>query len=198
MKDFWNNRYSDSEYVYGKQPNLFFKRALDRMTPGKLLLPAEGEGRNAVYAAKQGWDVFAFDYSEEAKQKALALASESGANIRYEVSFAEDILLPENEYDAAALIFVHLPKDVFKPFLNKVINSLKSGGILILELYSEKQLGRESGGPKSKELLFDYDELRSLLKGVNVDLFEEKKVELIEGKYHHGEAVVIRGIATKK
>ncbi|WP_069131970.1 class I SAM-dependent methyltransferase [Rhodohalobacter halophilus] len=198
MKDFWNERYSESEYAYGKEPNQFFKRALDKMNPGKLLLPAEGEGRNAVYAAKNGWDVLAFDYSEEAKQKALELAGENGVNIRYEVSFAEDVLLPENEYDAAALIFVHLPKDVFEPFLQKVIQSLKPGGILILELYSEKQLGRDSGGPKSKELLFDYDELRSLLKGVKVDLFEEKEVQLEEGKYHQGKAFVIHGIATRK
>ena len=198
MKEFWNERYSEKEYAYGKEPNQFFKRALDKMNPGKLLLPAEGEGRNAVYAAKNGWDVLAFDYSEEAKQKALVLARESVVNIRYEVSFAEDILLPENEYDAAALIFVHLPKDVFEPFLQKVIQSLKTGGILILELYSEKQLGRDSGGPKSKELLFDYDELRSNLKGMKVDLFEEKEVQLQEGKYHQGKAVVIRGVATKK
>jgi len=198
MKEFWNERYSEKEYAYGKEPNQFFKRALDKMNPGKLLLPGEGEGRNAVYAAKNGWDVLAFDYSEEAKQKALVLAGENEVNIRYEVSFAEDILLPENEYDAAALIFVHLPKDVFEPFLQKVIQSLKSGGILILELYSEKQLGRDSGGPKSKELLFDYDELRSNLKGMKVDLFEEKEVQLQEGKYHQGKAVVIRGIATKK
>ena len=198
MKEFWNERYSKSEYVYGKQPNQFFKRAIDRMSPGKLILPGEGEGRNAVYAAKQGWDVFAFDYSKKAKQKALALAAESGVDIRYEVSFAEDILLPENEYDAAALIFVHLPKDLFEPFLLKVIQSLKSGGILILELYSEKQLGRKSGGPKSKDLLFNYDELRSLLNGVNVDLLEEKEVKLEEGKYHRGEAMVIRAVATKK
>ena len=198
MKEFWNERYSDSEFVYGKQPNQFFKRAIDRMNPGKLVLPGEGEGRNAVYAASKGWDVLAFDYSEEAKQKALLLAKENEVNIRYEVSYAEDILLPEKEYDAAALVFVHLPKDIFIPFLQKIIKSLKSGGILIMELYSEKQLGRDSGGPKSKELLYNYDELRSLLKGVNVDLLEEKEVILEEGKYHRGEAMVIRAVATKK
>jgi SAM-dependent methyltransferase len=198
MKEFWNERYSKSEYAYGTEPNQFFKRAIDRMNPGKLIMPGEGEGRNAVHAAKKGWDVFAFDYSEEAKRKALALASESEVNIRYEVSYAEDILIPENEYDAAALIFVHLQKEHFEPLLQKVIRSLKTGGILILELYSEKQLGRKSGGPKSKDLLFNYDELRSLLNGVNVDLLEEKEVELEEGKYHQGKAVVIRGVVTKK
>ena len=198
MKEFWNERYSDQEYAYGKEPNQFFKRALDRINPGKLLLPAEGEGRNAVYAARLGWEVFAFDYSEEAKQKALTLAQENNVNIHYEVSSAEKMNLPEGEFDAAALVFVHFPNEIFEPFLKNVINSLKSGGILIIEGYSDKQLGRDSGGPKSRDLLYNYDVFRSLLTDVKVDLYEEKEVHLTEGKYHRGEAVVIRAVATKK
>ena len=69
MKEFWNERYAAENYVYGTLPNTFFKYELSRLRPGKILLPAEGEGRNAVYAAEQGWDVYAFDYSHEAKRK---------------------------------------------------------------------------------------------------------------------------------
>jgi hypothetical protein len=61
MIDFWNARYSAAEYAYGTEPNAFFKAQLDQLTPGRLLLPAEGEGRNAVYAAKKGWEVAAFE-----------------------------------------------------------------------------------------------------------------------------------------
>ena len=57
MKEFWDQRYSDSEYVYGKKPNQFFKEFVDENQPGKILLPAEGEGRNAVYAAKMNYEV---------------------------------------------------------------------------------------------------------------------------------------------
>lgn len=49
-----------SRIAYGTEPNAFFKAQLDQLTPGRLLLPAEGEGRNAVYAAKKGWEVAAF------------------------------------------------------------------------------------------------------------------------------------------
>lgn len=48
MKDFWNERYSREEFIYGKQPNEFFKEQLDKLKTGSILLPAEGEGRNAL------------------------------------------------------------------------------------------------------------------------------------------------------
>lgn len=64
MKDFWNERYSHEKLAYGAEPNEFFRNQLQHLRPGKLLVPAEGEGRNAVYAAQQGWQVTAFDFSE--------------------------------------------------------------------------------------------------------------------------------------
>lgn len=197
MKDFWNERYSNSEYVYGREPNRFFRQVIDRLSPAKLLLPGEGEGRNAVYAAKQGWDVHAFDYSEEAKKKAFALAKENHVKIDYQLSSADAISLPEDSFDAAALIFVHLPKDDFQALLRKIISSLKSGGRLMVEAYSEKQLGRDTGGPKSKELLFTLDEMNSWLSNLELRLLEEKKVYLEEGIHHTGEAVVIQAIGIK-
>ena len=59
MKEFWNSRYQEKEYAYGLEPNLFFKSELIKLIPGKALFPAEGEGRNAVFAAKSGWEVTA-------------------------------------------------------------------------------------------------------------------------------------------
>ena len=69
MNSFWNERYSTNEYAYGTEPNEFFKSVLSKLEVGKLLLPGEGEGRNAVYAAKQGWHVTAFDTSIAGKTK---------------------------------------------------------------------------------------------------------------------------------
>ena len=66
MKEFWNARYNTESYAYGKNPNQYFKDQIGLLPPGKILLAAEGEGRNAVYAASLGWDVFAYDFSEKA------------------------------------------------------------------------------------------------------------------------------------
>lgn len=70
MKEFWNGKYSSKEYIYGTEPNEYFKSALEKYRPGTILLPGDGEGRNAVYAAKKGWQVTAFDFSNAAKEKA--------------------------------------------------------------------------------------------------------------------------------
>ncbi|HEY0354603.1 MAG TPA: hypothetical protein VGC29_00285, partial [Flavisolibacter sp.] len=80
---FWNKRYADNNWVYGVQPNRFFKQFIDSHKPGRILLPAEGEGRNAVYAAKKGWTVDAFDFSVVARQKALQLAENNNVHINY-------------------------------------------------------------------------------------------------------------------
>lgn len=59
--DRWNERYSKEEFAYGEEPNQYLKEQLEKLDVGKILFPAEGEGRNGVYAAKLGWNVFAFD-----------------------------------------------------------------------------------------------------------------------------------------
>ncbi|HSL87766.1 MAG TPA: hypothetical protein VK870_00530, partial [Ignavibacteriaceae bacterium] len=79
--NFWDERYSAEEYVYGKDPNEFFEEHLSKLNPGRLLLPGEGEGRNAIFAAKLGWQVDANDQSIVAKSKAEKLAHAYGVNI---------------------------------------------------------------------------------------------------------------------
>ncbi|PWN07846.1 SAM-dependent methyltransferase [Rhodohalobacter mucosus] len=196
MKEFWNDRYSTESYVYGKEPNRFFRKQIDSLKPGQLLLPGEGEGRNAVYAAKKGWEVTAFDYSEQAKKKALDFARAEGVSIQYEIRSADDWKENKATFDAAALIFVHLPKDIFKQLIEKILVSLKSGGKLIIEGYSVAQLGHDSGGPKDPDLLYDAKHLRSLLEPTEINLFEEIETDLDEGSYHRGKAMVIRAVVT--
>ena len=76
MKSFWNERYKEKDFVYGKKPNEYLAEKLRELEPGKVLFPAEGEGRNAVFAAEQGWEVSAFDNSFKGRKKALMLAEE--------------------------------------------------------------------------------------------------------------------------
>jgi len=92
MSQFWDERYGTENYVYGKEPNAFFSAQMERTEPGNMLLPGEGEGRNAVYAALKGWKVEAFDQSRVGQSKALNLASEMGVEINYKVCRLEDLL----------------------------------------------------------------------------------------------------------
>jgi 2-polyprenyl-3-methyl-5-hydroxy-6-metoxy-1,4-benzoquinol methylase len=86
MKEFWEKRYKNQKFAYGEEPNQFFVDVLNNYNlKGTMLLPAEGEGRNAVFAARKGFEVSCFDISNEGKLKALKLANEHNVTINYQV-----------------------------------------------------------------------------------------------------------------
>lgn len=90
LNDIWtarcNERYSKEEFAYGEEPNIYLKENLNKLSVGTILFPAEGEVRNAVYAAKIGWIVKAFDISNEGPKKAFQLAQKNN-----ETSFVHSI-----------------------------------------------------------------------------------------------------------
>jgi 2-polyprenyl-3-methyl-5-hydroxy-6-metoxy-1,4-benzoquinol methylase len=105
--EFWDKRHESNDTVYGKEPNAYFKSFIDGHKPGSILLPAEGEGRNAIYAAKKGWKVDTFDFSPIAQQKALLRAKQEKIPINYQVINIGEFKTVK-QYDTVALIYVHL------------------------------------------------------------------------------------------
>jgi SAM-dependent methyltransferase len=196
MEEFWDERYDTREFVYGKAPNALFKDFIDNTPPGDLLLPAEGEGRNAVYAALKKWNVTAFDFSSKAKAKAMQLAAEYGVRIEYHISSIEDFQTNRN-FDAVALIFLHLPPETRQQMHRKLIKFLRPGGYFLIEAFSRKQIHYNTGGPKNLALLYNGQELAEDLKSLELVHYKEKLRGLNEGYYHKGEAEVIQLIARK-
>jgi SAM-dependent methyltransferase len=197
MNDFWNERYSTVEYAYGIQPNQFYKEQLEKLPPGKILFPAEGEGRNAVYAAKQGWQVAAFDPSIEGKRKAETLASENGVSIDYRTDNYEFVDFAPESFDCIVLVFAHMHPLKRREYHQKLMSFLKPGGTLILEGFSKKQINNSTGGPRDIDMLFSKEELQSDFGSFSKLTISETDVQLDEGPFHQGTASVIRVIGIK-
>jgi SAM-dependent methyltransferase len=195
--NFWNERFGGEEYVYGELPNVFFADELNKLPPGKIILPCEGEGRNAVFAAGCGWDVSAFDSSEAGRIKAMALARKKNVVIHYIVSDAVDIAFPDESVTVVAFIFSHFPPAIRRLVHQKAISCLKPGGKIILEAFNPKQLQNNSGGPKDVTMLYTKDMLNEDFALLKIDLLENVATGLEEGKHHTGHADVIRLVATK-
>ena len=196
MQQFWDQRYAENETVYGNEPNKFFRLFIDQHKPGTLLLPAEGEGRNAVYAASRGWQVDAFDFSQVAKEKALDFARGERVVINYELKNIADFKAGK-QYDAVGLIFVHLPEVLRKKFHQEVYNSIKSGGFMVLEAFAKEQAQLESGGPRDATLLYDVPSLCNDFPFLHMLSCEQKEIFLDEGDYHKGKASVLRMIGQR-
>jgi SAM-dependent methyltransferase len=197
MKNEWDERYARQEYIYGTEPNKFLKEQLSLLKPGRILFPAEGEGRNAVFAASIGWETDAFDQSVEGQRKAIKLATHKGVSIDYYIQSLNDWNPEPDQYDCIALIFVHLPEGLRQQVHNAVIRSLKPGGTLLLEAFTLNQLPRTSGGPKTAELLFTRELIVSDFKELIFTEFAESQTTLNEGPLHQGLADVIQLTALK-
>lgn len=198
----WNERYNSEDYAYGTKPNAYLKEQLEKLNPGSILFPAEGEGRNAVFAAKIGWEVSAFDISDEGKKKALRLADANKVSIDYQVGELHEGMFGPDQFDAIALIYAHFPAEI-KSLLHRHLDTfLRKGGILIFEAFSKKHLdyiakNEKVGGPKELAMLFSIDEVKADFSNYAILELEEKEIELNEGSFHNGMGSVIRFVGRK-
>lgn len=197
MQDFWNARYSESGYAYGTRPNTYFKSVIDTLPPGRLLVPGAGEGRDAVYAATLGWQVDAFDLSSAGREKALRLAADNQVQVNYTVQNAADFQALSDTYDLIAMIFFHLPQPLRGQLAPLLVQSLRPGGLVLLEAFTPRQLQYDSGGPKTAELLLTASQVQADFPDLQVLECRELDTELDEGPYHRGMAAVVRYLGRK-
>jgi hypothetical protein len=203
MKSMWDDRYQQEAYAYGKAPNKFLASRLATLPPGKILLAAEGEGRNAVFAARCGWETHAFDQSSFGKEKALRLAEEYDVAIRYEVADCLTVNYPLASFDAIGLIYAHFPAPIKSACHQRLMTFLKPGGTIIFEAFSKKHPAYQSiyprvGGPTDPDMLFSLEEIAEDFAGLDMIECRETETELDEGIYHIGKGSVIRFKGIKK
>ncbi len=201
-REFWDERYANEEFVYGKLPNKYFKEKIDELSVGKALFAAEGEGRNAVYAASLGWEVTAFDQSLSAKNKAISLAENNQVTIDYLVSDLDNFNYTSETYDLLVLIFAHFPEEKRRIYHRQLTQTIKNGGYIILEAFSKNHMQNQKenpkvGGPKNIDMLYDLDEIKEDFQNFEFLEAYETETELNEGEHHKGKGSVIRILAKK-
>lgn len=199
----WDERYSSEEYVYGVEPNKYLQQQINKFPSGKILFAAEGEGRNAVYAATLGWDVHAFDISTEGRKKALELAQRNNATINYSVGELPELDYHPESFDAIALIFAHFPAQIKSQYHQLLHTYLKKDGLIIFEGFSKNHLAYKKenpkvGGPNDLDMLFSVEEIKNDFSNYEIIELEEKAIELQEGLFHNGTGSVIRFTGRKK
>lgn len=201
--DFWNDRFAAEEYIYGHTPNAYLKEQLPKLKIGSVLFPGEGEGRNAVFAASEGWEVSAFDPSESGKKKALQLAKVKGVTLDYQISEVKSAEYTPESFDALVLIFAHFHESVRRDYHKKLASFVKKGGYIVMEAFSvsheeNQKINPNAGGPKSPGHLYTLADIEADFPDFQFIKLEETTTELKEGAYHVGKANVIRILAKKK
>lgn len=198
IETYWNTRYAEPHYAYGTTANAYLREKLPTLPIGTLLTAAEGEGRNAVYAATLGWSVRAFDMSEEGRRKALTLAHEQGVTIQYDVNQADDFTVDEASVDVLTLIYAHFPAESKSRLNQQLAAAVRPGGYVIFEAFSKDQLTHNTFGPKELAMLYSLDEVRQDFSDFDELEGLETTVLLDEGPYHQGPGAVVRFFGQKR
>lgn len=211
--EFWDSRYSDPEYVYGTVPNEFLVESVEQLlqsryesnsTSLKVLCIAEGEGRNAIFLAKKGFQIYAMDYSQQGMKKLQEESVKQSLDhlIHVEVAdlntydFKKDA--PEG-WDIIVSVFAHCPPLLQSRVFNEIKTSLKASGHLIYTAYHPTNIGRGTGGPQASELCMTIEQLQSTF-GDDFLFHQCAQQERVvnEGKFHQGVAAVVQCFAQKK
>lgn len=167
-KMFWDKQYETDAYLFGKEPVEFLREHIDLLPEGKAMDIAMGEGRNAVFMAKNGFEVDGCDISEIAVKKAQSLAKEHNVKMHAFVADLETYRLPEDTYNVIAC-FYYLQRDL----VPQMKDALKPGGMIIYETYTIENLERGFDGPKNKEYLLKSNELLALFKDLKIIYYRE-------------------------
>ena len=193
----WDTRYSEAGFSYGTEPNDFLKDQLGHVQ-GPVLCLAEGEGRNAVFLAQQGFSVLAVDQSAVGLQKAAALAQERGTQLQTQTCNLAHFEIAPESFGSIISIWCHVPLELRRELHRKVVAGLKPGGSLILEAYIPDQVKNGTGGPPDPALCMTLSGLREELSGLDFVIGHEISREIHEGKYHNGPSAVVQVVALKR
>lgn len=180
----WDERYAGREYLWDVAPNQFVERHLAGLPPGHAIDLAAGEGRNAVWLARQGWQVTAVDFSRVGLDKAERLATDHGVGDRVEVVLADALTwAPAEPVDLVVIAYLQLRPDQVRTVLGHAATWLAPGGRVFVVAHDRSNVEHGHGGPSDPDDCYDLDQTLASLAGLDVELAEvaERHVETDEG-----------------
>ena len=194
----WDERYSTFKHYYGTEPNDFLREQVGRIRPhGTVLCIADGEGRNSVWLAKQGFDVTSMDFSPVALRHAQSLAIEEGVNLRTVQGDLEVWDFGVGTWDAIVSIWVHMPPSYRGDAHQRCVQALRPGGCFILEAYRPEQISYGTGGPPEASMMMTSNTLATELAGLDLIVNQELDRSINEGVGHVGMSAVVQVIGVR-
>lgn len=168
--DMWDERYKEKELIWSAEPNVFLPPIVGGLAVGSALDLACGEGRNAIWLAREGWDMTGVDFSSIAIDKAREIAGNTPVD--WQVGDVTDFR-PGRVFDLVIIVYVHLDPDGMSALFARAIDALAPGGTLIAMGHALRNLTDGVGGPPYPEILWTEGRISPLVVGLNVVDFTE-------------------------
>jgi SAM-dependent methyltransferase len=169
----WNERYRGTELMWSAGPNQFAEAELADLPPGRAVDLAAGEGRNAIWLARRGWQVTAVDFSQVALDKGRRIAGDLPVAwvCADATTWREDA-----SYDVSLLAYLQLPAAERRAAHRNAFAALRSGGTLLVVAHDSTNLAEGTGGPPDPDVLFSADDVLADLDGESFEVVRAGRV----------------------
>lgn len=169
----WDRRYAEAELVWSATPNQFVEEALSDRPPGRAVDLAAGEGRNALWLARNGWRVTAVDFAGVGLEKGRQVAGDLPVTW-----VCADVLTwePDDAYDLAVVAYLQLPDDQRTKAVRRAWAALRPGGELFWVAHDSTNLFEGTGGPQDPDVLMTADDVLADLGGEEFEVIRAERV----------------------
>jgi SAM-dependent methyltransferase len=172
--DAWDERYAATDLVWSAGPNRFVEEECSDLTPGRALDLAAGEGRNAIWLARRGWQATAVDFSQVALDKGRQVAGD--AKVEWVCADATT-WATDDRYDLAVVAYLQLERGERRAAIRNAFDSLAPGGTLLVVAHDSSNLTEGSGGPQDASVLYTAEDVLDDLSGEAFDVVRAERVE---------------------
>ncbi|MEU3791213.1 class I SAM-dependent methyltransferase [Streptomyces fructofermentans] len=143
----WDNRYSERQQLWSGRPNGALVAETAGLTPGRVLDVGCGEGADAIWLARGGWDVTALEVSGVALERAAGHARDAGVTVRWVHAALAEAELPPGSFDLVSAQYPALLRTPDAAAERALLAAVAPGGVLLLVHHAgmDTQQAHESG-----------------------------------------------------
>jgi 2-polyprenyl-3-methyl-5-hydroxy-6-metoxy-1,4-benzoquinol methylase len=190
LRSSWDAAYLADKPSFNEEPNAFLVEVTQALKPGTALDVGMGQGRNAVFLARQGWRVTGFDLSEVGINQAREHARKAGVTLTAITQSAEEFDWGKDQWDL--IVVAYFPQ--LRRVLPKLIDSLKRGGFVVVEAFHADAASDRPPGPGAG-VTFQANELPKLVGPLRTVRYEEPRARADWGLF---ETRLVRLLAQKQ
>jgi SAM-dependent methyltransferase len=184
----WDERYRSSARIWSGQPNPQLVAEISGMAPGRALDVGCGEGADAIWLARRGWEVEAVDISGVALERAAAHATEAAPEASPRIEWRRADLVadppPPGPFDLVSVQFMQLPPELRAGLFSALAGAVRPGGTLLIVGHHPSDLGSGVRRPPMPELFYTGDDVAELLDdnwSVDVNEARPRKATTTDG-----------------
>ena len=189
--DAWDQRYAATDLVWSVEPNQFVAAECADLSPGRALDLAAGEGRNAIWLARRGWQVTAVDFAQAGLDKGRQLAGD--VTVDWVCGDAvtgrglDELHHPETgAMDLVVIAYLQLAAGERRAAVRRGFDHLRPGGTFLLVAHDSTNLNEGVGGPQDPSVLMTAEDVLDDLEDQEFDTIRAERVVRLVDDGHRG------------